>query len=202
MSDEPDSSAAQPDRPVRRLDARSLRGLAHPLRMSLLETLTLDGPATATGLAKQHGENTGTVSWHLRQLAQHGYIEEDAERGTRRERWWRAVVDRKILETADFHDDPDTSGALSVYLHHLIDRYFHRVSQYVSEGWEGDWQRAGTLSDWSDLRLTPAQLQELNDELMAVVAKHTPPADAEPAPEALPVVVQIQSFPRKERGNA
>lgn len=189
-------------RPVRHLDARSLRGLAHPLRMSLLETLTLDGPATATGLAKRHGENTGTVSWHLRQLEQHGYIEEDTGRGTKRERWWRAVADRKVLEAADFRDDPDSRGALAVYLHHLVERYFSRVSQYVSEDWDDDWRRAGTLADWSDLRLTPDRLQALNDELMAVVERHAPPAGAEPDPGSLPVVVQLQSFPRRERGNA
>ncbi|AYN32578.1 ArsR family transcriptional regulator [Streptomyces albus] len=186
-------------KPVRRLDARSLRGLAHPLRMSILEMLTLDGPATATGLSARLDESTGTISWHLRHLAEHGFIEEERDRGTRRERWWRVVEDTKVLETAEFRDDPDARGALSVYMHELVQQYFSRVARYLSESWDGDWQRAGTLSDWRDLRLTPAQLAALNEELRAVVARHTPPADAEPAPEALPVIVQIQSFPRRER---
>jgi len=183
------------------MDARSLRGLAHPLRMSILEMLTLDGPATATGLSARLGENTGTVSWHLRHLAQHGFIEEETGRGTKRERWWRAVKDTKVLETAEFHQDPDARGALSVYMHELVQQYFSRVTNYLSESWEGDWQRAGTISDWRNLRLTPVQLKALNDELMAVIARHTPAPDAEAAPESLPVIVQIQSFPRKERGN-
>ncbi|MFC4948534.1 helix-turn-helix domain-containing protein [Pseudonocardia sp. GCM10023141] len=75
------------------------------------ELLTLDGPATATALSTRLGENTGTVSWHLRHLAQHGFIEEETGRGTKRERWWRAVEDAKVLETANFRDDPDTRGA-------------------------------------------------------------------------------------------
>lgn len=133
--------------------------------------------------------------------AQHGFIEEETGRGTKRERWWRVVEDTKVLETAEFHDDPDTRGALSVYMHELVQQYFSRVTNHLSESWDGDWQRAGTISDWRDLRMTPAQLKSLNDELMAVIPRHTLEPGAEAAPGALPIIVQIQSFPRKERGS-
>ncbi|MGW7453700.1 helix-turn-helix domain-containing protein [Streptomyces sp. NPDC054787] len=197
MSDEEKRVPTGPQKPVRRLDARSLRGLAHPLRMTILEMLSLDGAATATGLSARLGESTGTVSWHLRHLAEHGFIEEETGRGTKRERWWRVVEDTKVLETSDFSDDPDSRGPLSVYMHELVQQYFSRVTHYLSESWDQDWQRAGTISDWRDLRLTPAQLAAMNMELMAVVARHTLPADAQPQPGALPVIVQIQSFPRR-----
>ncbi|WP_327287246.1 ArsR/SmtB family transcription factor [Streptomyces sp. NBC_01198] len=200
MSDASEGTPApQAARPTRRIDARSLRGLAHPLRMSIFELLGLDGPATATGLAERLGESTGTVSWHLRHLAEHGFIEEETGRGTKRERWWRRTGVTNELNTADFRDDPDTRGALSVYLHELVQLYFSRVITYVGEDWDDRWRGAGTLADWSDLRLTPDQLAALNAELMAVVARHTPDPGAEPGPDALPVVVQLQSFPRKER---
>ena len=70
------------------LDARTLRAIAHPLRMRMLGILRTEGPATATSLAARLGESSGTTSWHLRQLAEHGFIEEDSERGNRRDRWW------------------------------------------------------------------------------------------------------------------
>ena len=53
------------------LDARSLRGLAHPLRMRLLSALRRGGPATASQLAEKLGESSGATSYHLRQLAAH-----------------------------------------------------------------------------------------------------------------------------------
>ncbi|MFH8983659.1 helix-turn-helix domain-containing protein [Streptomyces varsoviensis] len=170
--------------------------------MRIFELLSLDGPATATGLSERVGQNTGTVSWHLRHLAEHGFIEEETGRGTKRERWWRRADATNELNMADFRDKPDSRGALSVYLHELVQQYFDRVTNYISEDWDDVWRNAGTVADWPDLRLTPEQLAALNAELMAVVARHTPAPDAPPAPGALPVVVQLQSFPRHKHGNS
>jgi DNA-binding MarR family transcriptional regulator len=189
-------------RPTRRFDARSLRGLAHPLRMAVLELLKLDGAATSTGLAARLGANTGTVSWHLRHLAEHGFIEEERGRGTKRERWWRAVEETRVLDTVEFRRDPDTRGALAVFTHELVQQQFSRVVRYLTGDWQDEWRNAGTISDWTELRLSPAQLGALNEELLAVIARHTPAPETPPAPEALPVVVQIQSFPREDRGGA
>ena len=189
------------ERPMRRIDARSLRGLAHPLRMQILELLQLDGPATSTGLSARLGESTGTISWHLRLLADHGYIEEEVDRGTKRERWWRVPKGQTVLNPADFRDDPETSGALKVYLQQLVQQYFDRVQRYVAEDWPGEWQHAAALSDWRDLRLTPEKLLALNDELTAVIDRHIEASKShneQAADErAMPIVVQLQSFPRR-----
>lgn len=200
---EPPRPAASGAPPTRQMDARSLRGLAHPLRMRILELLRLDGPDTATGLGGRLGENTGTVSWHLRHLAAHGFIEEETDRGTRRERWWRAVRVSNNLNTAEFRDDPDSRGALSVYVHELVQQHFHRVVDYLTEDWDAAWRHAGTLTQWHDLRLGPEQLAAMNAELAEVVARHRAAAHSASGagtPDGQPVIVQLQSFPRKERG--
>ena len=72
-------------------DASGLKALGHPVRLRMLGLLRIEGPATATTLATRLGLNTGATSYHLRQLAQHGFIVEDAERGNARDRWWRAA---------------------------------------------------------------------------------------------------------------
>lgn len=162
--------------------------------MTILELLQLDGPATATGLAARVGANTGTVSWHLRHLAEHGFIAEETARGTRRERWWRVVDSQNTVHSADFRDDQDTRGALSVYLHEVVAQQFARVSRYVSEDWRAEWQGVGTIAARQDLRMTPAELRALNADLLAVIERHVP---ATVAPDALPVIVQFQTFPRR-----
>ena len=73
------------------LDAKGLRALAHPLRVELVNLLRKHGPSTATRLADRLGVNSGTASYHLRQLGAAGFVEEDTERGNARERWWRPV---------------------------------------------------------------------------------------------------------------
>src|ERR1700716_1224090 len=69
-------------------DARTLRALAHPVRIALIEALGLGGAMTATEVGEQIGESPTTCSFHLRQLAKYGFVEE-AGGGKGRARPWR-----------------------------------------------------------------------------------------------------------------
>lgn len=69
-------------------DPRELQALAHPVRIAIIEQLSLSGPLTATQLADRLDETPANCSWHLRKLAQHGFVEE-AEGGTGRQRPWQ-----------------------------------------------------------------------------------------------------------------
>src|SRR3954464_4581626 len=84
----PDEAPLEPA--VQVTDVRALRALAHPLRSKLLAELRLHGPATASRLGRAIGESSGSTSYHLRQLAAYGFVEEVEGGGTTRERWWRA----------------------------------------------------------------------------------------------------------------
>ncbi|MFI2435947.1 ArsR/SmtB family transcription factor [Streptomyces sp. NPDC018693] len=77
-------------------DPAALKALAHPLRLKILRHLGIHGPATSTTLAAALGENTGTLSYHLRQLERGGFIEDAPDRPSGRERWWRAVRGRDV----------------------------------------------------------------------------------------------------------
>ena len=59
--------------PDRQLDMESLKALAHPLRVQILDTLSTYGQFTASGLAERLGESSGATSYHLRQLERHGF---------------------------------------------------------------------------------------------------------------------------------
>src|SRR5690606_22078525 len=105
---------------LRHLDARSLRGLAHPLRMQLLNALRRGGPATASQLAERLGESSGATSYHLRQLAAHGFVEDAPEHGRGRERWWRAAHEGVRFDDALVRDgDPEIRGAADLFLHEV-----------------------------------------------------------------------------------
>ncbi|WP_246486036.1 ArsR/SmtB family transcription factor [Kribbella qitaiheensis] len=77
------------DRQVR--DGEELKALTHPLRLRMLSVLREHGSATATELAKRFDTDTGATSYHLRKLAQYGFVEEVAAEGHPRARRWAAV---------------------------------------------------------------------------------------------------------------
>ncbi len=68
-------------------EAQELRALTHPVRLALLEVLSLEGPLTATEAGERIGESPTTCSFHLRQLAKYGFVEEAGGGGGRRRPW-------------------------------------------------------------------------------------------------------------------
>jgi DNA-binding transcriptional ArsR family regulator len=78
----------EPLQPREVRDVEELRALAHPMRQRILRRLHQAGPATSTTLARDLGENSGIMSYHLRLLAEHDFVGEVAGRGRGRERWW------------------------------------------------------------------------------------------------------------------
>jgi len=191
-----------PDKPshkVTRLDRRTLRALAHPLRVQLVEMLRTDGPATASGLGERLGESSGTTSWHLRQLAEYGLVDEDVERGNKRERWWKAADEGHRLDTADFIDDPASAGPLHSYLQSSVQLRYAAESQFIAEiaQWQGEWQHKVTFDD-TRLWLTPEETKALSEEVTAVIERYR----REPRPGDTTVITHWAAFPRKSHGQS
>lgn len=79
------------------VDLRAMRALTHPLRLDLLELLTAHGPATAAGCGRALGVAQANCSFHLRQLAKYGFVEEADQGADRRERRWRVAPARSVI---------------------------------------------------------------------------------------------------------
>src|SRR5690242_5095730 len=108
-----------------------LRALSHPTRLRMLMLLRLEGPATSTSLAQRLSLNTGATSYHLRQLAEHGFIEEDAERGDARDRWWKASHESTHASIAD--RSPDEQEEIEAYLQTVALMYTELLMQATAE---------------------------------------------------------------------
>ncbi|MGH4032770.1 ArsR/SmtB family transcription factor [Actinomycetota bacterium Odt1-20B] len=191
MTEEPEP------RKVVQLDARSLRGLAHPLRMRLLSSLRINGPATASQLAARLGESSGSTSYHLRQLAEYGFIEDDPEHGKGRERWWRSAHQGTRFDDELSRDpDPAVRGAAQLYLHAVASRYSQELTTWVGtkDEWPDEWTESADMSD-AMLRLTPALTAELRDKLHQVIEAYRPLEKDKDDPQAALVRVQTQLFP-------
>lgn len=179
-------------------DARTLRGLAHPIRVRLVGMLRHDGPSTATRLAERLGLSSAATSYHLRQLASYGFITEAEELGQGRERYWRAA---HRMTTFDMRasDDPEVAEQGEAFLRGVTELYIHNMLTYLDErpALSKEWQGASTLSDLV-LRLTPAEAEELMDAIWRIVrsSRRADDPDAEVPEGARKVQVQLQVFPR------
>ncbi|MFF8228665.1 ArsR/SmtB family transcription factor [Streptomyces caelestis] len=188
----------EPQNPqVRQLDARSLRGLAHPLRMQLLDALRFGGPATASQLAAKLGESSGATSYHLRQLAEYGFVEDAPERGKGRERWWQAVHHGLRFDETLLNDsDPVVRGAADLYLHEVATTQTRDLSTWLGsrDSWPDEWSRVWDMSSFT-LRLTPELTRELVEKMHALVETYRDRATAEDTPGAEQVRLHTHAFP-------
>ncbi|MEW1722375.1 helix-turn-helix domain-containing protein [Streptomyces sp. NPDC093109] len=181
---------------VHSLDARSLRGLAHPLRMQLLDALRFGGPATASRLAEKLGESSGATSYHLRQLAAHGFIEDAPEQGKGRERWWKAVHRGMRFDDALLTDaNPEVRGAADLYLHQIATTQTRDLSTWLGNRQSRpEWNSAWDMSS-ETLRLTPELTQELVGKMHALVETYRDRALDEDSADAAQVRLHTRAFP-------
>jgi DNA-binding MarR family transcriptional regulator len=191
---------------ARLLDAHSLRGIAHPLRMRLLTTLRHDGPATASQLAATLGESSGSTSYHLRQLAAHGFVEDAPEQSRGRERWWRAVDDGiAIDETLTASPDPAVRAAVGVLIGATLANHAQEVADWNGSQWPAAWVGKADFSDFT-LRLTPAELDELAGKVHDLIDSYSDQETGGPSPDAADgseperVRVHFHAFPQRPSG--
>jgi DNA-binding transcriptional ArsR family regulator len=115
------------------------RTLTNPLRRLILSHLQQHREANSTSLARALGESTGTTSYHLRKLAEQGFVEEIPEKSGGRERWWRALPFHIQAPDPAKMAAAEWSAAIQhtrVQAEHDIDLYFRVLTQYEGpDGW-------------------------------------------------------------------
>lgn len=145
-------------------DPTTLRALAHPVRIALFELLTLDGPLTATEAGEGIGESPTTCSFHLRQLAKYGFVEE-AGGGKGRARPWGVT---SIGLQLSGRGDPEAELAQSALMRLFRERQLGRYQRWLETRamFAKEWREAATESEYV-FYVTPEELKALNDEVLA-----------------------------------
>lgn len=160
--------------PARRFDLGGTEGLAvfkamaNPVRQRIIRILERDGPANSTSLARELDESTGTTSYHLRQLAACGLIEEIPERSTGRERWWRPV--KHDFRTPALDEVAPEAQSLAVeWQERKIENDLRLVRKAIDDYHAGDpWV---TSSRWGTY-LTHDELLAFTEEYMALINRY------------------------------
>ena len=149
-------------------DVTQLRALSHPVRMRILGLLRTLGPATASRIARRLGQNSGATSYHLRQLATHGFVEEAPELGNKRERWWRAS---SLMTSVRTDDGTDEGRDANDAFHHLAVTHLGTQMQAAAARRGGDtaqWRAATSISD-VQVAVTAEQAKAIQSRFEALI---------------------------------
>ncbi|MDQ1662062.1 MAG: hypothetical protein QOJ68_2042 [Blastococcus sp.] len=170
----PSEAAGRPATPraagkakVELTDARQMRAVAHPTRLALIGLLRREGPLTATQAGARLGESSGSMSFHLRQLAKYGLVEETGE-GTGRRKPWRATA--RFTSWSATPEDPDLAEATTQFSRVIAARYAALTEAWIQQQvQESDaWKTASQFGD-TFLWLTPEELTRLGEKVTALL---------------------------------
>ncbi len=151
-------------------DPGALKALAHPVRVALLGALVTEGPMTASQVADLVGESPSNCSWHLRKLAEHGFVEE-APGGTGRNRPWRAAADG--LEWGDDEEDPATRVAAEALTDLFLEGELRRLraARAARDQEPRQWRDATGVAQ-AQLWLTAEETAGLRDRMSEIFSTH------------------------------
>ncbi len=171
MSGEEEELTAKGRTVTRLTDPRALRAYAHPVRMALVGLLRTEGPLTATRAAEFLGESSGTCSFHLRQLAKYGLVEE-AGGGTGREKPWRATTTSTDWDLTG-GGTPETAAATGLLNTVIAEQYFEQLMRWLeaSPDEPAEWQQAVPFGD-RILYVTAEELEELSRRVREMVDEY------------------------------
>jgi hypothetical protein len=151
-------------------DPRILRAIAHPLRATLLYELFARGRANATTLAEAVDHPVNSVSFHLRQLAKYGLIEEATDAGgDGRERWWRPAMTSGLRVSDErLGQTPEGRTSLEVFKRTIVAKWQALIARFFSprekngEAW---------LSNDVPMLLTDDEARACGEELLELLIK-------------------------------
>ncbi len=151
-------------------DAAPLKALAHPLRLDLLESLQVDGPGTATELSERLDDTPSNCSWHLRKLAEHGFVTE-VEGATGRSRPWRASEAGLSWNEGD--TEPEARAAGRALTEVLLSRELARLlaAQDRLHLESAEWQDATTVVQ-SSTWLTADEASDISSRMTDLLMTH------------------------------
>ncbi|MBU2698507.1 helix-turn-helix domain-containing protein [Pimelobacter sp. 30-1] len=151
-------------------DPRILRAIAHPTRNRVLHELSAAGSLRAADIARRIDIPANQASFHLRQLAKYGLVEEDPDAARdRRDRVWRMVDPDGIrFRTSDMLAQPGGRAAYAVFQRNAVEWGQHLLERaYAPTGAD---EPGRSISEWA-LLLTPAEAEELMHEIAVLVER-------------------------------
>jgi DNA-binding transcriptional ArsR family regulator len=178
-------------------DPQVMRAMSHPARLEIMEYLNSTGASvTATECAEIVGMSPSAISYHLRELAKVGLVEQAPSRGDGRERVWRSPV-QSYMVPMSAESDPETRAAEDTLVEVYLTRDFQRIRDHLAKVREEpkEWYEGSALMG-SNLLITAEELKAFTtafQELVEPLKRRNRIAD--PPEGARTVIVHFAAFP-------
>jgi DNA-binding transcriptional ArsR family regulator len=170
-------------------DIEALKALAHPLRQQMLTRLQQRGSATSADLSVEFDVDRGAASYHLRQLARFGFVEEDTERSAGRRRYWRAAPQDMRLPTRSA--DADIAAAAFEIGRQWLERSENDLHAYLSHRERYGEFAAAAQHSFGGTALSEQELAQFGEEYIAFLNRW----HRDPAPGRRHITVLFHAFP-------
>ena len=178
-------------------DPQVMRAMSHPARLEIMEYLNSTGASvTATECADIVGMSPSATSYHLRELAKVGLVEQAPSRGDGRERVWRSPIHSYNVPMS-VDADAETKAAEDTLVEVYLTRDFERIRTHLAKVREEpkEWYDAVALMG-SNLLVTAAELKELTTAVQELVEPLKRRHRIDDPPEgARTVIVHFAAFP-------
>jgi DNA-binding transcriptional ArsR family regulator len=175
--------------------AAALRALSHPTRLRILSHLQLSGDATATECGLEVGESASSCSYHLRLLAEQGFIEEVPTDDGRERRWHRTITTFDFDAGADRDEEFQAASALARAA--LVELGDTGVREYLANerAFSPAWREAAAFLQTA-IEASPAELVEITKRIQAVLAEFAPSARERKPRGARIVRLTVRAVPK------
>ncbi len=150
-----------------------LKAYSHPLRRRLLRELARLGPSRAADLAEAIGKPANQISFHLRVLADVGWVEDAPELARdRRDRVWRAVRGATNIGSPEHPMVDEAAGAMALAgfqadVLELTQRVMAWGPRFVS----GEDPEVRGIAAGGGVNLTRAEFVEMWERIQGVVSE-------------------------------
>ena len=168
MSDDQASPALSNDgAPLGVNHPRSIRALAHPARLAIINALAAGDDLTATQCAELTELSPSATAYHLKLLERYGFAEPAPPRADRRERPWRATARRTTVDLGTSMP-AGASAAAAVAAAYINATRAVALEFTAGEYAEPEEWRNAALTN-ADLWLTVEEVERVSHEFEAVL---------------------------------
>ncbi len=180
-------------------DTGTLRALAHPTRLAVLDLLRTHDSLTASACAELLGLSPKTCSYHLHVLARHDLVVAVGGSGARERPWRRSYEELpvKLDDASRDGDEPWQQAAGALLRTGLSHNYSTLLNAVEGRGsWDASWQAAATIHSRT-VSMSAEQLQTWGAAVEQVTRAAVAAAADDPSADQRPVRLALYGLPER-----